>query len=246
MLPIGPLMREHRLIERMVALARIELAKAGGRPEGNLGFIDGAIEFFRTYADRCHHGKEEDILFKELRAKQLSKDDRKVMDELIEEHSRARKVADKLSKAKTCLLQGDESASNDIEILLRQLAQLYPGHIEKEDKHFFYPCMKYFAAPELDAMLQRFWEFDRTIIHEKYEEIVADGEKESVTLQAKTHPTQKWKCTVCGYIYDPENGDPEHGVAPGTAFDQVPEDWVCPICYAPKKRAHTCLQAFPG
>jgi rubredoxin len=41
---------------------------------------------------------------------------------------------------------------------------------------------------------------------------------------------QKWECTVCGYIYDPEVGDEEHGVKPGTPFDELPEDWVCPVC----------------
>ena len=40
----------------------------------------------------------------------------------------------------------------------------------------------------------------------------------------------KYKCTVCGYIYDPEKGDPDSGVNPGTAFEQIPEDWVCPVC----------------
>ena len=44
----------------------------------------------------------------------------------------------------------------------------------------------------------------------------------------------KWQCTVCGYIYDPAEGDPQSGVAPGTAFEDLPEDWVCPICMAPK------------
>jgi len=43
-----------------------------------------------------------------------------------------------------------------------------------------------------------------------------------------------WKCTVCGYIYDPEEGDPEHGVKPGTPFEELPEDWVCPECGADK------------
>lgn len=43
----------------------------------------------------------------------------------------------------------------------------------------------------------------------------------------------KWECTVCGYIYDPDVGDPENGVEPGTAFEDLPEDWVCPVCGAP-------------
>ncbi len=45
---------------------------------------------------------------------------------------------------------------------------------------------------------------------------------------------QKYKCTVCGYVYDPENGDPDSGIAPGTKFEDLPENWVCPICGASK------------
>ena len=41
---------------------------------------------------------------------------------------------------------------------------------------------------------------------------------------------KKYKCEVCGYIYDPAAGDPDNGVQPGTAFGDIPEDWVCPLC----------------
>ena len=44
----------------------------------------------------------------------------------------------------------------------------------------------------------------------------------------------KYKCEVCGYIYDPAIGDPDNGVNPGTAFEDIPDDWVCPECNAPK------------
>ena len=44
----------------------------------------------------------------------------------------------------------------------------------------------------------------------------------------------KWRCTICGYIYDPAKGDPESGIAAGTPFSELPEDWVCPDCGAPK------------
>jgi len=42
--------------------------------------------------------------------------------------------------------------------------------------------------------------------------------------------TQKYQCPVCGYIYDPAVGDPDSGIAPGTAFEDIPDDWVCPVC----------------
>lgn len=40
----------------------------------------------------------------------------------------------------------------------------------------------------------------------------------------------KYICTVCDWVYDPEIGDPEHGIAPGTKFEDIPNDWVCPLC----------------
>jgi len=45
---------------------------------------------------------------------------------------------------------------------------------------------------------------------------------------------KKYVCTVCGYIYDPEIGDPDSGIDPGTPFDELPDDWVCPECGADK------------
>ena len=44
----------------------------------------------------------------------------------------------------------------------------------------------------------------------------------------------KYVCSVCGYEYDPEEGDPDNGIEPGTAFEDLPEDWCCPVCGAEK------------
>ncbi len=44
----------------------------------------------------------------------------------------------------------------------------------------------------------------------------------------------KYECTVCGYIYDPAEGDPDSGIPPGTPFEKLPADWVCPVCGASK------------
>jgi rubredoxin len=46
----------------------------------------------------------------------------------------------------------------------------------------------------------------------------------------------KWECLVCGYIYDPGKGDPDNGVEPGTAFGDIPNNWVCPVCGADKSQ----------
>jgi len=45
---------------------------------------------------------------------------------------------------------------------------------------------------------------------------------------------EKWKCKICGYIYDPEKGDPDGDIPPNTPFEKLPDTWVCPACGAPK------------
>lgn len=44
----------------------------------------------------------------------------------------------------------------------------------------------------------------------------------------------KYECKLCGYVYDPEVGDPDGGIAPGTKFEDIPDDWECPVCGASK------------
>jgi hypothetical protein len=56
---------------------------------------------------------------------------------------------------------------------LDKITVMYPNHIIKEDQHFFIPSMEYFTAEEKDAMLAKMWEFDRKMIHERYEGVVA-------------------------------------------------------------------------
>ncbi|QLH74363.1 MAG: rubredoxin [Methanomassiliicoccales archaeon] len=45
---------------------------------------------------------------------------------------------------------------------------------------------------------------------------------------------EKYVCPICGYIYDPEKGDPDSGISPGTSFEDIPDDWHCPYCGATK------------
>ncbi|HHY41099.1 MAG TPA: High molecular weight rubredoxin [Syntrophaceticus sp.] len=52
--------------------------------------------------------------------------------------------------------------------------------------------------------------------------------------EKRSNGMDKYECTVCGYVYDPEEGDPENGIEPGTAFEDLPDDWVCPVCGAGK------------
>ena len=51
-----------------------------------------------------------------------------------------------------------------------------------------------------------------------------------VRVMARSEQLKKYRCTVCGYIYDPAVGDPEGDIKPGTAFEELPDTWVCPVC----------------
>ena len=51
-----------------------------------------------------------------------------------------------------------------------------------------------------------------------------------MTNDKEMHRMAKWECMVCGYVYDPAVGDPDGGIAPGTAFEDLPDDWACPEC----------------
>ena len=69
---------------------------------------------------------------------------------------------------------------------------------------------------------------------EKSKKPVANDENVSEKPVASDTSTQKWECLVCGHIYDPAEGDPDSGIAPGTPFEALPDDWVCPECGAEK------------
>ena len=176
-MPIGPLMVEHRLIERMIRIAKIEMERLIGGKSPDPAFIDVAVDFVRTYADRCHHGKEEDILFRDLAKKGLSDEHKRIMDELIAEHAQGRKTTKTFSEAKERYLRGDAGAVADVIEAISWLVNFYPVHIEKEDRHFFMPVMSYFTKQEQDAMLQEMYEFDKNLIHSVYRGVVERIEK---------------------------------------------------------------------
>jgi hemerythrin-like domain-containing protein len=176
MLPIAPLMIEHRLIERMIAVIRKKIDRSESEGSINPEFVDAAVDFIRVYADKCHHGKEEEILFRDLNEKELPDELKSIVSELIEEHRRGRKTVADLVEAKARYVRGDKQALPAILNSLRYMTDFYPKHIEKEDKHFFLPCMAYFTAEEKEAMLKEEWEFDKNLIHQIYKAKVNEME----------------------------------------------------------------------
>ena len=176
MMPVGPMMIEHRLIERMIEVMHKELDRFLRERKADPELILTFVDFVRTYADRCHHGKEEDILFRELASRDLSKEHRETMDQLIRDHKWARQQTEDLVQATEKYAAGDDGMFLILTARLKALTDFYPRHIEKEDKHFFLPVMRYFSQKEKEAMLQEGFEFDQSLIHDKYKQIVEQAE----------------------------------------------------------------------
>jgi len=173
---IGILMNEHRLIERMINLMKLELESLKSANDADDSFILAVIDFLRNYADKNHHGKEEGILFRELDKKDLTLEHRKIMTLLIDEHKVARNMVWALESARQKHLQEIDHPIADIIESLDSLVKLYPKHIEKEDKQFFFPCMKYFTLKELKDMLKEFEDFDMAMNLTRYDYLVEQYE----------------------------------------------------------------------
>ena len=167
---IGFLMKEHRLIEQIVPVMQTELKHISYDREVHPLFIYDAVDFFRTYADRLHHGKEENILFAQLKDKELSSEHERIMNELIEEHRYARRTVGNLVTATEKWSHGDKQALTRVAECLNGLCELYPRHIENEDRNFFMPTLEYFTKSEREKILNEGRDFDRQFIHMTYKE----------------------------------------------------------------------------
>ena len=102
-------------------------------------------------------------------------------------------------------------------ILVNHKGALLNQPLKDEDKVSLFP-----------AEYPVFVDWEGSILRKRHgDEIIKEGEM------------KKWKCSICDYIYDPVKGDPENGVKPGTAFEAISEDWVCPTCGATKDMFET-------
>jgi len=177
MKPIGPLMHEHRLIERMITVIGKRKDVMARNRKVDTVFIDSAVDFIRTYADKTHHGKEEDILFRDLAKKRMSVQHARIMQELLDEHVFARKMTGELVEAKESWLAGNTKSIDVVLDRITTLVGFYPEHIRKEDKEFFFPILDYMSKEEQDKMLAEFYDFDRQMIHLRYRWVVEGFEK---------------------------------------------------------------------
>jgi hemerythrin-like domain-containing protein len=170
--PVTLLTREHRLIDEMIKLINEQLKIMIRSNKVDLDFIHRVINFMRDYVDKCHHGKEEDILFGDLAKINMTKEDKKIMKELIYEHVAGRENVDALAEAKEKYKSGNREFINDIIDALKKLADFYRCHMEKEEKYFFIPCAAYLNKEKEDMIVRRFYEFDSGIVYGIYASVI--------------------------------------------------------------------------
>ena len=169
---IGILLVEHRLIERVIEVMKEKLEVIVKENKVKSEFINVAIDFIRIYADKSHHGKEENIFFRDLYTKKLTPQHKEYIDMLIQEHKMGRDTVKKLDDANRRYANGEIDVLSEIKESIRWLIDFYPQHIKKEDEQFFSLYKQYFNEKEQDNMLIECLEFDGSGVHEKYDNIV--------------------------------------------------------------------------
>lgn len=172
--PVDALTVEHDLIRRVMRAMEGVVAQIAED-----GLIDPLklhriADFVQTYAHRVHHGKEEEILFRELHEKDLEPAHRRIMEELAREHVEMRSLVGDLTEALEAYAGGDEESLRAIREALSGLIDMYPSHLEREEVDFFPSMEDYLDEDEMEAVLEEMAGHDRAMIHEKYGSLV-DG-----------------------------------------------------------------------
>ena len=180
--PIGSLMHEHRLILRAIDDMRAEAERYASGGDLDVEYVRSVVGFVRAYADRCHHGKEEDILFRDLRDKDMPTELAGEMQRLVDDHVWARAATKRMLESAERYAAGEIDAEAEVVEVMRSLADFYPDHIEREDHHFFKPAIELFTHEEREAMSEQFQEFDRHLFHEHYRAEVERLEERRVSL----------------------------------------------------------------
>jgi hemerythrin-like domain-containing protein len=157
------LVEEHVIIHKMLDCLKIFEENL---EKNSLDLLNIVIDFFKIYADKNHHGKEESILFSRLENKPLKKEEKELLEELLDEHRQGRELVVKLGNLK---LKKD---IKQIKLVINKMIALYKQHIEKENVRFFIPAFKYFSIDEKKQILEEFYQVDRKIFYEKYLQIV--------------------------------------------------------------------------
>jgi hemerythrin-like domain-containing protein len=174
--PTDILEAEHHVIQKIVGAMAVLAEGLGAGHEPPVETLRTIVEFMRTFADKCHHGKEEAHLFPCLEKRGVPARGCP-MGALIHEHERGRTLVAQLAQATEAYASGDASARDAVTEALRGLMELYPNHIWKEEYLLFPMSNKVLGAADQQQLLEQFEAVDAAVgrdVHQRFERIAEE------------------------------------------------------------------------
>jgi hemerythrin-like domain-containing protein len=173
--PTEMLEAEHRVIAKVIGAVPVLADQRDAGQAVDLDLLGGIVEFMRTFADQCHHGKEELLLFPALGRKGVPLQGCPV-GALTAEHARGRALVKELADAVDAQQEGEPSAKETVIGALRGIAALYPNHIWKEDYLLFPMTNKVLNVEEQQLLSGEFQKVDERIGLSQYQRLEAFAE----------------------------------------------------------------------
>jgi hemerythrin-like domain-containing protein len=174
--PMEVLEAEHHVIQKMVGAMAVLAEGLGAGQEPPVATLRNIVEFMRTFADTCHHGKEEAHLFPCLETRGVPARGCPI-GVLIHEHERGRTLVAQLAQATEAYASGNLSARDAVTEPLRGLVELYPSHIWKEEYLLFPMSAKVLSAADQQQLLGKFAEVEAAIgpeVHQRFERLAEE------------------------------------------------------------------------
>lgn len=181
MMPTEPLMAEHLLIQRMLKILDMASYRLATGEDINFMVFENISFFARNFADRCHHGKEEEVLFKFLEKHGVLRDEGLISIMLLE-HKRGREYVETLQQATHRLEDDDRLAAQQIRDVAEHYMRLIEDHIDKEQSVLFPMAERLLTEDEKRRTMEEFEALERERIgrhmHEQCHRILLDLERE--------------------------------------------------------------------
>lgn len=157
--PIGELNDEHQAVKVALAILREIAARLSRKAGVDLAHLDQLLEFLTTFVDRCHHGKEEDLLFKALEKAGVPKEGGPI-GVMLSEHELGRGYIRGLRQGLTALKAGDQNAVASVIKNIQNYSDLLAAHIEKEDNILYPIAEQSFSQADNEALRRGFEEIE--------------------------------------------------------------------------------------
>lgn len=181
--PTRMLEDEHLVIAKVVGAVSVLADRIESGKSVDVETLLGVVKFLRIFADKCHHGKEEELLFPTLANKGIPMQGCPV-GALTGEHARGRVLANELEETAKACQSGEPAAREAVVKSLRGIAALYPNHIWKEDYLLFPMTEKVLSVEEQKSLYHQFEQVEERIGHDVYHRLERFAEELSASTQA--------------------------------------------------------------